>query len=186
MDNTNVFQYIKGLPEDAVYWVTGKDYTYINITSNLKSKIGEIAELVDGDGKFEYLEVPAHPVYKLIMAERVRQRILKEGGRVEGAPFIKFKCHIVMDVLARGVFVYYRTARGQKEVVGYLDSFKEAEEYKQWLEEHDYPVVCSVSARMRKFCRMPVYKQNMTVKMSPKVESNVSEAANEVSSDADR
>jgi hypothetical protein len=173
-----VKSYIKALPDVAVYWVVGRDSVYINTTTRLKEKLGVVCSLPESvsGGVLEYLEVPAHPVYKLIIAEQVRQKLLGQGSQYinQLTPFIKFNVLVRTDPLSRNVLVLVMTAKREIQVVGVFSTLYKAEEYADWLRgmEGGVQPVFALNEATGKYCRADIYKHSYLGRKSPTIESN--------------
>lgn len=135
LDSTlDLFQYINRLPDAACYALINEDTksVYIMHTTNLKSKLGVVAENIAVGKQFEYFCISADPVYKLIMSEGVRKDYLARGYKIENqvSPFISFKVGVRIDADGRNAIVYIVSARGYKEVVGVFKNIVEADEFR--------------------------------------------------------
>lgn len=129
-DISSLFKYINSLPKSAVWAIVNKDTksVYMKHTLDLPSKLGVIASY---SGDLDIFAVSPDPVYKLIMAEVVRQQYLRAGYTIENqkTPYITFKANLRIDADGRNAIVYITSGRGYKEVVGVFKKLADAQDF---------------------------------------------------------
>ena len=177
---SEAFQYINSLPEAAVYAIANdeKMEVYINQSTKFKAKLGEVANIQKlMGGRIEVFSSCEDHVYKLILAERIRQRFIARGYKIVNqlSPFIKFKVHIRLDTDLRNFLVYLQSARGAREVVGVFKCINEAEDFKQYYygENWNGEIVFAINRDSVRYFKGSVYKRvGLWRNSQPKAESN--------------
>lgn len=187
MDIGEVFQYINSIPDVAVYALVDENIktVYINHSTKLRSKIGEISDLMHQYTKFEYFSISSHPVYKLIMAEQIRLRYINEGYKISNqrVPFIKFKVKIRLGAVLRAAFVYIESSRGHKEIVGVFSKVADADSFVSQYYSSGWSgaPVYAVNEGTREYLLSDVYKRPTRGEDGIFVESNeMTQTENEV------
>lgn len=176
-----VFKYINKIPDVAVYVLTNKDTKsmYINNSTKLRSKFGEIADLMVSGGydNFEYFEISPDPVYKLVMSEKVRLMYINKGfvPQNKSTPFIKFKVKSKFGSMHDRVLVYIESARGHKQIVGVFGKVKDADEFvaRFYGSEWQGEAVYALNSGTREYVLSDVYKHKHERQSGILIESNV-------------
>lgn len=160
--NGAFIEYINTIPDCAVYALIDENTkkVYINHSTKFKEKLGNL----HGVCKVEYFPISAHPVYKLIEAERVRLMYINKGYEISNqkTPFIRFTPYMKIDSDSRHMLVYILSSRRERFVMGVFSSVTEAEDfhckyYKDW---DGVPVFAETEAT-RKYFANPIYKQKL-------------------------
>ena len=172
-----VIAYINTIPDCAVYALIDENTkkVYINHSTKFKEKLGNLY----GVCKVEYFPISAHPVYKLIDAEKVRLMYINNGYEISNQkmPFIKFTHYMKMDSDSRHILVYILSSRREKFVMGVFSSVTEADGfYAKYYADWDGVPVFAETEATRKYFANPLYKQKLMPGDLFNVESSGSEA----------
>jgi len=180
-----VFQYINAIPDVAVYVLVDVDTkkVYINHSTKLRSRLGDISDLMVGYGEFHFFSVPRHPVYKLIIAEKIRTQYINDGYTIvnQKVPFIKFKAKSRVGAIYGRVFVYIESSRGHREIVGVFRKVSEADSFiaQYYGSEWSGAPIYALTRDTRDYLLNDVYKRAYGGTDSIFVESSESVAAND-------
>lgn len=185
-DITQVIKYINTLPDCVVYSIVNdsEKTVYINYSTKFRDRFGYISDLRDKlGGRIEFSEIVEHPVYKLILAEKVRKSYLARGYKIknQGMPFINFKPNLRVDSESRYALVYIVSGKGVKDVVGVFKKLSAAQEFLSLYYGAEWcgsPVIANNELTKRYFEGV-VYKRIMSARGSQYfTESNESAAVN--------